>query len=261
MTLARGAFIQLQVVHALVLRETRTRFGAHQMGYLWAVLEPLMWIGTFWAMYAIVHRRIPHNLDEVAFLGTGNLTYELFSKNVSRVGEAINGNKALLFYPQVQPIDLVWARAALETATMAAVFGLVMGGNILLRPEQAARVDDLLRTMLGLGCAALLGLSIGLVLCMLGVLSAVVERLRGPLMRPLFWISGLFYTLDEAPQKLREVLAYNPVLHCVEIVRDGWFDTYENHDVSAGYVLGFVLVFLALGLLLERVVRRRLELT
>jgi capsular polysaccharide transport system permease protein len=261
MDLARGAFIQLQVVHALLLRETRTRFGAHQLGYLWAILEPLMWIGTFWGMYAVAHRRVSHGLDEAAFLGTGILTYELFSRNVTRVGDAINGNKALLFYPQVQPIDLVWARAALETATIAAVFVVVMAGNVMLRPERAARVDDLLGTMLGLACAALLGLSLGLVLCMLGVLSAVVERLRGPLMRPLFWTSGLFYTLDEAPAEAREVLAYNPVLHCVEIVRDGWFETYENHDVSANYVFAYVLAFLALGLLLERVVRRRLELS
>jgi capsular polysaccharide transport system permease protein len=261
MTLARGAFIQLQVVHALVLRETRTRFGAHQLGYLWAVLEPLMWIGTFWGLYMVTHRQTPHGLDTVAFLGTGILTYELFNKNVGRVGEAINGNTALLFYPQVQPIDLVWARAALETATIGSVFVLVMAGNLLLRPDEAARVDDLLRTMQGLGCAALLGSALGLTLCMLGQLSNVVERLRGPIMRPMFWISGLFYTFDQAPPQAQPILSYNPVLHCVEMVREGWFDGYDSSQASASYVLGCALALLALGLLLERVVRRRLELT
>ncbi len=260
MSLARGAFIQLQVVHSLVLRETRTRFGAHQLGYLWALLEPLMWIGTFWAMYTVAHRRISHGLDAVPFLATGIITYELFSKNVSRIGEAINGNKALLFYPQVQPIDLVLARVALETATLSAVFIVIMAGWGLYLGElpQAA---DLLQTMLGLGLSALLGATLGLFLCMLGVLSNAVERLRGPLLRPFFWISGIFFTLDDAPGQAREALLYNPVLHVVELVRAGWFASYDSPEADPFYVLGFILLFGAIGLLLERVVRRRIELT
>jgi capsular polysaccharide transport system permease protein len=260
MSLARGAFIQLQTVHALVLRETRTRFGAHHLGYLWAVLEPLMWIATFWGLYYLTHRRVSHGLDTIPFLATGILTYELFNKNMSKVGEAINANKPLLFYPQVQPIDLVFARVALETATLIAVFVVVMAGNAMIQ-HQIPRVDDILLTMLGLVLAALLGGSLGLCLCMLGVLSRAVERLRGPIMRPMFWISGLFYTLDDAPPAARDLLMKNPVFHAVELVRDGWFADYSAPFASPSYIMAYVLAFSALGLLLERVVRRRIELT
>lgn len=260
MSLARGAFIQFQVVHALVLRETRTRFGAHQLGYLWAVFEPIVWILTFWGMYEAAHRRVSHGLDTVAFLATGILTYELFIRNVNRVGEAINGNRALLFYPQVQPIDLVWARALLETATLTAVFVILMVGRAFISgtfPD----IDDLLLVLVGLSLSAFLGTSVGLLLCMLGVLSNVVERLRGPVMRPLFWLSGLFYTLDDAPEAAQGVLLYNPVLHAVELVRDGWFVEYGSAEISAWYVLQVGMTFLAVGLLLERIVRKRIELT
>lgn len=260
MSLARGAFIQLQVVHSLVLRETRTRFGKNSLGYLWALLEPLMWIGTFWAMYAVARRPVSHGLDALPFLTTGILTYSLFNKNVARIGESINGNRPLLFYPQVQPIDLVLARWSLETATLVAVFVVIMLGGGLIEGELPA-VEDLLMTMVGLGLAALLGASVGIFLCMLGVLWSAVERLRGPLMRPLFWTSGLFYTLDDAPSDARELLQYNPVLHAVELVRGGWFPDYDNPDASIGYVMGFILAFGAVGLLLERVVRRRIELS
>lgn len=260
MKLGRGAIIQLQVIYALLLRETRTRFGAHQLGYLWAVLEPVMWIGSFWAMYALARRQVPHGLDTAGFLATGICTYELFSRNATRVGDAINANRPLLFYPQVQPIDLIWARAALETLTTLAVFALVMAGSALLN-DQAVVVDDLLATLLGLVLAALLGAGLGLCLCMLGVLSNVVERLRGPLLRPVFWLSGLFYTLDDAPDAAAPYLLMNPVLHAVELVRDGWFTGYESPQVSAFFVLCWILPLFALGLLLERVVRRRIELT
>lgn len=260
MSLARGAFVQFQVIRAVVLRETRTRFGDHQLGYLWAVLEPLMWILTFWAMYEITERAPAHGMDTLGFLATGILTYELFDSNVARIGEAINGNRALLFYPQVQPIDLVWARAALETATLVTVFVVVMGGAAMVRGE-VPQVDDVLTVMAGLLLASLLGTVLGLTLCMLGVLSKVVERLRSPLMRPLFWVSGLFFTLEDAPAVTREALSYNPVLHVIEMVRDGWFVGYNSPRADPGYVLLYILGLGALGLLLERIVRRRIELS
>jgi hypothetical protein len=79
-------------------------------------------------------------LDVVGFLATGVLTYEIFDSNVGRIGEAINGNKPLLFYPPVQPLDLVIARASLETATLTAVFAVIMGGTALLLNAVSANV-------------------------------------------------------------------------------------------------------------------------
>ncbi len=260
MSLARGAFIQLNVIHALVLRETRTRFGEHQLGYLWALIEPLLWIGSFWGLYTFGGRPAPHNLEVVGFLATGVLTYEIFDSNVSRIGEAINGNKPLLFYPPVQPLDLVIARASLETGTLTAVFCVIMGGTALLRGEMP-HIDSLLRVMLGLGLAAGLGGTLGLFFCMLGGLSNVVDRLRGPLLRPLFWISALFYTLDDVPSDVRELMLYNPVVHVVETVRDGWFPEYNSQYADPLYVIWYILAFGLVGLLLERVVRRKLELS
>ena len=40
--LLRGLWLSAEVVHALVLRETRTRFGGHKLGYAWALLEPIL---------------------------------------------------------------------------------------------------------------------------------------------------------------------------------------------------------------------------
>lgn len=260
MSLARGAIVQLEVVHALVLRETRTRFGAHQLGYAWAVIEPLLWIATFAVLYIIGRRQVPHDMPVIPFLATGVLTYQMFSKTASKSAEAINGNRALLFYPQVQPLDLVLARCALECATFAAIFVLVMMGYAF-SIEAVPAVDDLGLVMLGLFCAAALGSSLGLALCMLGVVYGTIERLRAPLMRPLFWVSGLFYVLSDVPPAARELQLYNPVLHTVELVRDGWFIEYDAPFASASYVLAWSLGLTLLGLMLERVVRRKIELS
>ena len=116
-----------EVVHALALRETRTRFGAHKLGYLWALVEPTLMILTFYILFALASRAAPTGMTLFSFIATGIIPYLLFANTVKRVAEAINGNKALLFYPQVNPIDLVIARVFLEFTTYVGVFLVLMG--------------------------------------------------------------------------------------------------------------------------------------
>ncbi|MGC4063649.1 MAG: hypothetical protein QM784_03185 [Polyangiaceae bacterium] len=123
----RGSMVQLQVVYALILRETRTRFGTHRLGYVWALCEPVIFIATFAAMYLVIGRLVPWGLDVVPFLTTGFVPFGLFRESANRSLNAISSNRGLLFYPQVRPLDLVLARVILEFATHFIVFCLIMG--------------------------------------------------------------------------------------------------------------------------------------
>lgn len=255
----RGAAVQARVVHALALRETRTRFGGHKLGYVWALLEPLFWIGTFWGFFALLGRNAPGNADVVPFLATGIIPYDLVMKTADRGAQAVSGNKALLFYPQVQPLDLVIARSFLEVATGLVVFALIVGGHAMV--VQHIDLDDLLTTMFGLLLAGTLGGAFGLVLCAAMVRFPTLDRVRGPLLRPLFWTSGLFFTAESMPSQIRDVLLWNPILHCVELVRAGWFASYDARHASPAYVCGWIVALAFVGLTLERTVRHKVELS
>ncbi|MBI2892670.1 MAG: ABC transporter permease [Deltaproteobacteria bacterium] len=257
--LLRGLWLQAEVVHALALRETRTRFGGHKLGYLWALVEPTLIILTLDALFRVAGRATPVGMDIFSFIVTGLVPYHLFSASARQVAESINGNRALLFYPPVQPLDLAIARAVLEGATYFMVFVLLMGAHALVL--QRFEVDDLLTVLWGFGLASFLGASAGLVFCCLGQISNAVDRARGPLLRPLFWISGVFFTAESLPAHIRKPALYNPVFHTVELVRAGWFSTYGPEHASSTYVLAWIGVLAVVGLVLERLVRRRIELT
>lgn len=254
-----GLTRQSEVVFAIVMRETRTRFGANRLGYLWALLEPSLVILTFYVFFRVVGRASPPGMDLFSFIATGVLPYTLFSNSVNRVAEAINGNKALLYYPQVQPLDLVIARSLLEAATFVAVFILLLGGHALINQE--LRIDSPLTTINGMALASLLGTTLGLIFCGLGQISTAPERARGPILRPLFWISGIFFTAETLPEEARGVMLLNPLLHASEMVRDGWFLSYHDQHIDVSYVMAWILVMMLIGLLLERTVRRRIEMT
>jgi capsular polysaccharide transport system permease protein len=109
--------------------------------------------------------------------------------------------------------------------------------------------------------AAGLGAGLGMVLCALSTFSNSVERLVNPAMRPLFWTSALFFSTNNLPSDARDIMLYNPVLHVVEATRSGWFPGYEVPQVSFVYPAACTLVLVYFGLTLERVARRRLELS
>jgi len=254
-----GLQAQLQIIHALVLRESRTRYGAHQLGYIWALLEPLFWVLTFYGIFYFTHRSLHFGMDIVSFITTGIIPYELFRETLGQSLNAIPANKALLFYPQIRPLDLVIARLSLEVVTLMTVFIIIMGAHSLYLGE--LQIDNLLVLMCGLLLASLLGASLGLFFSALSVYTKVVDRIIPIVSRPLFFVSGLFFTVNELPEQARDLLLWNPVLHCVEMVRDGWFRSYHAVHVDLPYLLSWIVGFTYAGLVLERMARRRLELT
>src|SRR4051812_16634722 len=127
----RGALTQMQVVHALLLRETKTRFGVNRLGYLWALIEPAIMVGMFAAFYSSYGRMSTPGTNVVAFISAGILPFSLFRDTAQRCMLGISANAGLLFYPQVRPLDLVIARAILEFVTFLVVMAMVFAGVML----------------------------------------------------------------------------------------------------------------------------------
>ena len=195
----------------------------------------------------------------MSFFATGIITFILFRSTVTHCMASIFVNKPLYFYPQVRPLNIALARSLLELATLVIVFVGVLSANGLYQGE--FRIDNLVRVIVALLLAWLLGVGLGLFAMGMTVYTTAVERIVPLLMRPMIFISGVFYTAGELPAQIREVLLFNPVLQTVELLRDGWFREFHSNYFDMGYVVGWILLFAYLGLLFERFARRRMQLT
>lgn len=255
--LGRGLLIQWQVIHALILRETRTSFGAHQLGYLWALVAPVGMIGTFGAMMILVGRTAPLGNNIVVYLATGFLPFLFFRSVASSGANAVGANKALLFFPQVHPLDLVLSRTALETATLAVVSIVILGGLSLW--HQSFNVDSAMLLITSLSTASLLGCGLGLILCSVSVIFPAIDKIKNLILRPLFWTSGVFFTVNDLPPVARNLLRYNPILHCVEEFRDGWYPEYTARHTNSMYPLYWATLLIFVGLVFERATRRKVK--
>ena len=78
------------------------------------------------------------------------------------------------------------------------------------------------------------------------------ERAWAILNRPLFIVSCVFFIFDQIPQPYQGWLWYNPLVHCIGLVRSGVYATYDASYASVGYVIAFGAVPFAMGLLFLR---------
>ena len=89
-----------------------------------------------------------------------------------------------------------------------------------------------------MGMAALLGLGVGTLNCVLIGFFPTWKNVWGVVTRPLFLVSGIFYTYDSVPAAFQHVLWYNPLVHVVGMMRSGFYGVYRDEYISVPYVLG-----------------------
>lgn len=257
MSLRHGLVVQFEVVHALILRETRTRYGDSDLGYVWAFIQPMIQVGFFAFMMILGRVRDSSGMDIFGFLITGILGYDMVTNGLERAINAVGGNQSLLLYPQVKVLDVVIARVVLEALTTMAVFAVFMTADSLFVGR--FHVDEPITVLLGLLLGGWLGGGLGMIFCALNVFSSGADKLRAIVMRPLFFVSGVFYTANGLPIAFQDVLVFNPVLHVIEMVRSGWYGSYQSQVADPVYLTGWCVVTTALGLLLEQAARSRVE--
>lgn len=248
---------QARVVHAIMLREIKSRFGRQKLGYLWAVLEPAAFTAFFALIFAFGHHSALSGMPVVPFLITGFAPFILFRATMTQSLGAIETNRILLTFPQVTPTDLVLARALLEIATMIVVLFLLLAVAHAIGFDIA--IENPLSMLAALGCLAATGLGLGAFFAALAPfirsMPQIVSIAAG---RPLFFMSGLFFTAEMLPRQIREILLLNPLLHMIEWLRSAVFVEFESQFVSTGYAVGTALVSLCLGLLMLRGLNRRI---
>jgi capsular polysaccharide transport system permease protein len=182
---------QCRVIHALIIRETRTRFGGAKLGYGWALLEPILHITLLSVVFSLMMEgRPPIGAHFFIFYFTGLIPYLMFVHTSSAMSHAITSNGALLRLPLVTTFDVIAARGLLETITdvIVAVMLLVGFGVIGL----AAAPDDLWAPSTALLVTAMFGCGFGFINAVLTVLCRSWDKIWPQITRALYFFSGIF---------------------------------------------------------------------
>lgn len=250
-----AAATQLRVVGALVLREARTRFGRSQLGYMWSVIEPVAVVATFTFISMVMGHVPPYGDSLPMFFALGALAYHFYRRVASFCSAALDANSALLGYPVVKQVDTLVARAALEVATCLLATLLLLGGLVLIGGQPIPAYLE--RMAVAVALLVLLGFGHGTLNAVIGQFIPSWRTVEPMLSRPLFILSGVFFVPDRMPPKLTEILAWNPILHGVELMRLGYYPDYRSPMLSVMYLFLWALGLTVVALAAERAVRIR----
>lgn len=246
--------LQARVIVALTLRESRMTFGTSHAGYLWAVIQPVLSISVLVTIFYVIGRQSPYGTSLALFFASGVLTLELFNRLSGTLLRAYVANRQLLYYPVIRETDSLFARLLLVALTYVVIFVLFFGGLIVLGLAEFPRFPE--RMVGAFAATCLLGLGVGSVHAMLMRLTPIWAHVEMVLSRPLFFLSGVFYIPSQMPPEVVAVLRWNPVLHLIEWMREGYYPNYASDVFEPSYPIAVALIFLMIGLLSERLTRR-----
>jgi len=248
--------VQLRIIRALVLRDMRARFGAGFVSYVVAIGIPLIHLLGLMVVPLIADQIAPIGTDYGLFAATGVLPYILCLYPARMTMLCLVDSGPLLSFPAVKPLDVIWARALLETVmavtvTLIFIFCLRLA-DIEVMPHDAAQATAAILSTIYLGLG-------------MGFVGAILFKLFRAWMFGQLLIVIVMYLTSSAfvlprmlPPEVREVIWFNPLLHSVEWLRLAYYEGYGEDLLSRTYLLGFATVLFALGMLFERLLRGRL---
>ncbi|MGO2149280.1 ABC transporter permease [Halomonas sp.] len=251
----RGARTPWQVTrsvwYAMFMREAISRTMSDRMGWFWMIFEPFALVAIMVAIRSFISGdQLLSNAPFVPWMITGMMGFFLVREGMIRGMGAINANKALFAYRQVQPVDPVLTRNFLEGMLRTFIFLIFIVGGLML--DQEMYPDNAIRAMAAWFSLWCLGLGLGLVTSVSATLVPEVGRVITMMSLPLLIISGVILPLNSLPHWLLEYLMLNPIPHGLETLRLGFFEHYHVvPGTSMLYFWLFTFSLIALGLLMH----------
>lgn len=247
--------IQRRVLGALLVREMLTRYGRHNIGFLWLFVEPMLFtvgVTILWTATKNVHGS---DLPIVAFALTGYSSVLLWRNMPGRCIGALWQNLSLLYHRNIRVADIYAARLLLEfggaTISFAGLAVLFIAIGWLEPPE------NILKIVAGWLILAWFGAALATWLGALSHENELVDKLWHPFSYLLFPLSGAAFMVDALPKGAQDAVLWIPMVNGVELVREGWFGARAVAHYDVLYVVSVSLALSLIALLQVRKTARR----
>jgi ABC-type polysaccharide/polyol phosphate export permease/Tfp pilus assembly protein PilF len=250
--------MQGRIIFALLIRETRTRFGETRLGYFWAIVEPSSHLALIAAVFSFITKGVaPIGESLIVYYFTGVLPYLLFGNTIIHVQESIESNKTLLEIPVISHVDVLIARGLLELVTQATVAVIML--SVFLCFDLPAIPDDIPKCMLALTCIWLLAFGVGVCNCVILHFIKSWDVIFATVVRSLYFTSGVFISPMQLPDWVRDILVWNPLFQGIDWFRTGFYSTYDPDWLNRPYMVVCAIGTLLIGFGAERALRRKLS--
>jgi ABC-2 type transport system permease protein/capsular polysaccharide transport system permease protein len=192
-----------------------------------------------------------------AFALTSYSSVLLWRNMPSRCIHAVLANMQLMYHRNIRSLDIYAARILLEFAgTTMAFFGLAI---VFISVGWIKPPEDIIKVVVGWLLLAWFGAALAILIGALSHEYKLVEKFWSPTSYLLFPLSGAAFLMSALPPAARELFLYVPMVHGVEIIRDGYFGSKFEAIYDPAYLIAWCLGLSVAGLIVVRWIENRLS--
>jgi capsular polysaccharide transport system permease protein len=247
-------------MHALLMRELSTRYGRDNVGFLWLILEPMVFASGVSMLWPLLRPPFENGIKLVPFIITGYLPLILVRQIIGYSVNGVRSNRSLLYHRHITPLHLLCTRILLE------FIGVTLAGVTIISIYNILGLMSVPTDFLGLGyiyggwfLTAWFAAATALVMASLAEIFEFVERFVQIVTYLMIPLSGAFWMAASMSPKARNLILTLPFIHQFEMIRRGYFGTSIATYFDAGYEVVWCACLTLLGLLLVQYVRGRVE--
>lgn len=234
----------LHLVKALVKRDLELRFTGSALGFLWAILQPLLLVFCYWFVFTIMIPRAPDQAGEpeyVFFLISGLVPWLGFADAMTRSTTALVENAPMIRRLTFRSEVLITVPSL--TAIIFQFVGLAFFIVYLLFRGQSLSALWLLAPVTAI--QFLLQTGLGWILAVLNVFFRDVIQVLTFLLSIGLFLSPVFYSVDG---RFETIFRWNPMTPLLGLFRSALLGTELPEWSSVVYLLMVAAGVFALGL-------------
>ena len=221
------------------LAQLRSESARAYLGYVWWILEPLLYLVVFYVVFALVLNRGDENYVRVLLVGL--VVFKWLDASVRASMDVIQQNSGLIdrvYIPKIV-LPLIWVTS--NGVKFFLVFTLLLIASPLLGGPPGVS---------WLFIPVLVGIQLLLVTsasCFAAAITPFIPDIRlifDKVMTLLFFMSGIFYTRESIPEEVQSYFMINPVFALIDCYRSVLINSELPMVGPLLYVTGLSLVLL-----------------
>lgn len=242
------------ILYAFIIREFQRKYDKGYFRYFSIILGPGVQLIIMVTIFTVIGSKSVMGLSIPLFVLTGLLPYGFFSA-AGNCLTIVSGNRALLSYKQVKIIDTILSSILMELMVTLTVFsgGILicwyLGMNVVIYNPLSLALSFALLFMLTFGLA--------LILSVVGFYFAEFNYAIQVIFRALFYISGVFFSIESIPVQYQKYVLWNPLLQVIEFIRFSFVSFKLPHELSYLYLLKCTIIMLLIGISLYFINRNK----
>ena len=217
-----GAFENhIRIIQALIIRDLMVRFGRRHLGFVWAVLEPMLLTAGIMLVWSLLKEPVVHGMSMVLFVFSGYLPLTLWRHMTTASLRLFQKNIGLLYHRPIALGDILVARLALEflssTIALLVIYFVVVSTGVAELPKAPSLLIG------GWLFMAWFAGSASILMVTWTEYWEPAEKFFQPAQYLMLPISGVFFMVDWLPTEGGKLALLNPMVNCFELFRAGIF--------------------------------------